>query len=90
MCFITNYTAFVLFVIDMAFSGLQDADPLDPFVLVLQDRHMSHLVDTEHVCTFITYQLIFLVVTCNLYIINYKFGFFVNCSFRKYSTLDSK
>ena len=36
---------------------------------------------------FITYQLIFPVVTCNLYIINYKFCFFVACSFRKCSTL---
>ena len=34
----------------MAFKGLNDADPLDPSVLVLQDRHRSHLVDTEQVC----------------------------------------
>ena len=34
----------------MAFRGLHDADPLDPFVLLLQDRHMSHLVDIEQVC----------------------------------------
>ena len=60
------------------------------FVLVLQDRHRSHLVDTEQVCIFITYQLIFLIVTCNLYIINYKFCFFVAYSFKKYSTLVSK
>ena len=39
---------------------------------------------------FITYQLILPVVTCNLYIINYKFGLFVTCSFRKYSTLDNR
>ena len=50
MCFINNYTAFVLSVIDMVFKGLHDADPLDPFVLVLQDRQRSHLVDTEQVC----------------------------------------
>ena len=50
MCFINNYTAFVLSVIDMAFRGLHDADHLDPSVLVLQDRHRSHLVDTEQVC----------------------------------------
>ena len=50
MCFINNYTTFVLSVIDMAFRGLHDADPLDPSVLVLQDRHRSHLVDTEQVC----------------------------------------
>ena len=34
----------------MAFRGLHDADPLDPFVLLLQDRHRSHLVDNEQVC----------------------------------------
>ena len=31
----------------MAFRRLHDADPLGPSVLVLQDRHMLHLVDTE-------------------------------------------
>ena len=31
----------------MVFRGLHDADPLDPSVLVLQDRHRSHLVNTE-------------------------------------------
>ena len=50
MCFINNYTTFMLSVIDMAFRGLHDADPLDPSVLVLQNRHRSHLVDTEQVC----------------------------------------
>ena len=50
MFFVNNYTAFVLFVIDMAFRGLHDADPSDPSVLVLQDRHRSHFVDTEQVC----------------------------------------
>ena len=50
MCFINNYTAFLLSVIDMAFRGLHDADPLDPSVLELQDRHRSHLVDTKQVC----------------------------------------
>ena len=34
----------------MAFRELHDANPLDPFVLVLQDIHKSHLVDTEQVC----------------------------------------
>ena len=34
----------------MAFRGLHDADPLDPSVLLLQDRHKSHFVDTEQVC----------------------------------------
>ena len=31
----------------MVFRGLHDVDPLDPSVLVLQDRHRSHLVDTK-------------------------------------------
>ena len=40
----------MLSVTDMMFRGLHDADPSDPSVLVLQDMHRSHLVDTEHVC----------------------------------------
>ena len=47
MFFVNNYSVFVLSVTDMAFSGLHDADPLDPSVLVLQEKHRSHLVDTE-------------------------------------------
>ena len=50
MCFINNYTVFVLSVIDMAFKGLHDVDPLDPSILVLQDRHRSHLANIEQVC----------------------------------------
>ena len=50
MFFVNNYTVFVLSVIDMAFKGLHDADPSDPSILVLQDRHRLHLVDTEHIC----------------------------------------
>ena len=50
MCFINNYTAFVLSVIDMAFRGLHNANSLDPSVLVLQDKHRSNLVDIEQVC----------------------------------------
>ena len=34
----------------MAFRGPHDADPLDPSVLVLQDKHRSHLVDIKQVC----------------------------------------
>ena len=48
--FINSYSVFVLFIIDIAFRGLHDADPSDPPVLVLQDRHRSHLVDMEQVC----------------------------------------
>ena len=47
MCFVNNYTNFVLSVIDMAFRGLHDVDPLNPYALVFQDRHRPHLVDTE-------------------------------------------
>ena len=63
MFFINNYTIFVLSVTDMAFRGLHDVDPSDPFVLVLQDRHRSHLVDTEQVCILlnINYYYILLV-----------------------------
>ena len=59
MRFINNYTAFVLSVIDIAFRGLHDAYPLYPFVLVLQDRLRSHIVDTEQVCILllVNYQL---------------------------------
>ena len=50
MFFVNNYSDFMLSVTYMAFRGLHDVDPLDPFVLVLQNRHRSHLVDTEQVC----------------------------------------
>ena len=36
-------------ITDMAFKGLHDSNPLDSSVLVLQDKHRSHLVDTEQV-----------------------------------------
>ena len=47
MFFVNNYTVFVLSAINMVFRGFHDADPS---VLVLHDRHSSHLVDIEHVC----------------------------------------
>ena len=47
MFFVNNYSVFVLSVTDMAFRGLHDTDPSNPYVMVLQDRHRSHLVDTE-------------------------------------------
>ena len=50
MCFVNNFIDFVLSVIDLAFRGVHDANPLDPSVLVLQDRHRSHLVNIEQVC----------------------------------------
>ena len=36
----------------MAFRGPYDANPLDKSILVLQDKHRSHLVDTTQVCIF--------------------------------------
>ena len=39
----------LLYLIDMAFRGIHDADPSYTYVLFLQDRHRSHLVDTEQV-----------------------------------------
>ena len=86
--FVNNHVVFMLSVIDMAFSGLHDADPSDPSVLVLQDRHRSHLVDTEQVCILLI--ILLHIVTFNLYIINYKTSFFITCSSRKYSTLDNR
>ena len=61
--FVNNYSVFVLSVTDMTFSELHDANPSDPLVLVLQDRHRSHLVDTEQVCVLlnINYYYILLV-----------------------------
>ena len=41
-----------LYVTDMTFGGPYDADPLARFVLVLQYRHRSHLVETTQVCIF--------------------------------------
>ena len=49
MFFVNNYSVFVLSITDMAFKGLHDSDPSDPSVLVLQDRHKSHLIDTKQV-----------------------------------------
>ena len=51
MCFTNMYSVFRHpGYIYLAFRGLHDADPLDPSVLLLQDRHKSHFVDTEQVC----------------------------------------
>ena len=50
MFFVNNYIVFVLSVTNMAFRGFYDADPSNAYVLVLQDRHRSHLVDTEQLC----------------------------------------
>ena len=54
MCFTNMYSVFqtssIYIYIYMAFRGLHDADPLDPSVLLLQDRHRSHFVETDQVC----------------------------------------
>ena len=50
MFFVNNYIVFVLSRTFMEFRELHDADLSYPSILVLQDRHMSHLVDTEQVC----------------------------------------
>ena len=39
----------LLYLIDMAFRGIHDADMSNTSILLLQDRHRSHLVDTEQV-----------------------------------------
>ena len=63
MFFVNNYSVFVLVVTDMTFSGLHDADSSYPSVLVLQDKHRSHLVSTKHICILlnINYYYILLV-----------------------------
>ena len=38
-----------LYLIDMAFRWIHDVDPSDTSVFVLQNMHISHLVDTEQV-----------------------------------------
>ena len=40
----------MLSITDLAFRALHDADPSNPYVLVLHDRHKSHLVDIDVVC----------------------------------------
>ena len=62
MFFVNNYIAFVLSITNMAFKGLRDAYHSDPSILILQDRHRSHLVDTKQVCLLnIKYYYILLV-----------------------------
>ena len=49
----------------MTFEGPYDADPLDSYVLVLQDIHRSHLVDTTQECIFYIIKYCFLLL-CNV------------------------
>ena len=58
----------LLYCIDMAFRGIHDADPSDTSVLSLQDRHRSHLVDTEQVRNLLIMHWVF--SSCNMYFIN--------------------
>ena len=58
----------LLYRIDMAFRGIHDADPSDTSVLSLQDRHRSHLVDTEQVRNLLIRHMVF--SSCNMYFIN--------------------
>ena len=52
-----------LLIIILSSRRLHDADPSDSSVLVLRDRHRSHLVDMERVCILlnINYYYILLV-----------------------------
>ena len=89
MCFL--YCLLDIQVIDLVFKGLHDADPLDPCVLVLQDRHKSHLVDIEQICILLLINYYFqLYHVIYIYIINYKLCFFITYSSRRYSTLASR
>ena len=49
----------------MAFEGPYDADSLDRFVLVLQDKHQSLVVDTTQVCIFYIIKYCFQLL-CNV------------------------
>ena len=62
MFFVNNLPVFVLSVTDMTFKGFHDADPSDPFVLVLQVIHRSHLVDTEQVCIFLNIKYYYILL----------------------------
>ena len=52
----------------MTFGGPYDANLLDRSVLVLQDRHRSHLVDTTQVCIFHIIKCCFRLLYRNLFI----------------------
>ena len=61
----------LLYLIDMAFRGIHDADPSDTSVLCLQDRHRSHLVDTEQVRNLLIRHMD--ISSCNMYFIHNHF-----------------
>ena len=61
----------LLYLIDMAFRGIHDADPSDTSVLFLQDRHRSHLVDTEQVRNLLIMHMD--ISSCNMYFIHNHF-----------------
>ena len=49
----------------MAFGGHYDLDPLDGFVLVLEDRHRSHFVDITQVWILLVYNFFFFEIFYN-------------------------
>ena len=53
-------------------------------------RFKDKLFKDNHRKQFVNYQLLLVVVTCNLYITNFKFGCFVAYIFSKYSALNSR
>ena len=61
----------LLYLIDMASRGIHDVDPSDTSVLFLQDRHRSHLVDTEQVRNLLIRHMD--ISSCNMYFINNHF-----------------
>ena len=68
MFFVNNYIIFVLSFIDMAFRGLHDANTSNPYVLVLQERHRSHLVEMKQVCILLNINYILLHIVGVIYI----------------------
>ena len=68
MFFVNNYIVFALSVTNIAFRGLHDANPSDPSIFVLQDRHRSHLVDTEQVCILLNIKYYYIYIVGVIYI----------------------
>ena len=67
MFFVNNYTVFVLSVTYMAFKWIHDTNLLDPYVLVLQNRHRSHLLDTEQVCILLNIKYYYILLVQFIY-----------------------
>ena len=67
MFFVNNYIVFVLSVTYMAFKWIHDTNLLDPYVLVLQNRHRSHLLDTEQVCILLNIKYYYILLVQFIY-----------------------